>query len=173
MTKGEETIDGTKYITFSEATEYKTYADMEKALLDMEYPDMDQSGDSGTGKIFKSAEIKKAGGLITGTYSVKLTTNAQDSDGDPNGDDNTSFDFGSSDSAFKLYIEISIPGKIISYRGGKASGGMFKSEITSLSKSVENEVSVTSETTNFIFIIVSILIILIIFAAFILLARRW
>jgi len=168
MRQGETVIDGTEYVTFSERKSYKTYAELETALLEMTFLEMDDDEDeyedgepTEPARIFKSAEIKKEGWLFENRHTFTAVTNAQGADDDPDGTN-----FGD---IYKLQLEIVMPGKIGESGGGERIHSRLICDITDLSR--ENTITAVSKSLNPIGVAIAVMVVALIIAVIYMLSK--
>lgn len=142
------TDDSGAYVAYTEETEYGTYAEIEKALLELKY-DGELTG-ADDNRIFKSVSIEKNSGIFYSTYTFKATLNAQKSENCNLND------------VCKATVTLTMPAHISQSKGGKADGDTIVFGIEDLS--VENELAATAEKNN-IGVVLGIIAALVVVAA--------
>lgn len=178
-TDGEDT-----YVAYTETTEYESYEDIEKALLDMEY-DYDKiegtSEDDETpnethpsdytlmqpteaekdAHIFKSVNIEKNSGIFYTTYTFKAVMNPQPKDSESG--------YATND-IFKVTVSVEMPSDITQAKDGKVDGNKVVFEIEDITEA--NELAATAESNNIGVVIGIIAVLVIVFAVVVFLVKR-
>lgn len=178
-TDGEDT-----YVAYTETTEYGTYEDIEKALLEMKYdyemledtapedetpvePDpseytlMQPAEEETDAHIFKSVEIEKKSGIFYNTYTFKAVMNPQPKDGKGGYAPND---------IFKVTVSVEMPSEITQSKDGKIDGNKVVFEIEDITEATE--LAATSESNNIGVVIGIIAVLIIIFAVVVFLVKR-
>lgn len=172
--------DGKTYIAYTEFTEYNSFEEIEKALLDMTYasdefseinimdnesnisePDKKTSGQH----IFKSVDVNKGQGLLYTTYSFNAQVNTQYMDSDDEITENSDVP---KEDVFHMTLTVEMPADISHANGGTIEDNIVVFNLNDLENTTE--LSVISEEINvgtIIIFIVLLLVILILFFAFI------
>ncbi|HPE95749.1 MAG TPA: hypothetical protein PLT66_06770 [Bacillota bacterium] len=172
------------YVAYTETTEYSSYEDIEKALLEMEYeydmledaaPDDEESSEPDPSKytlmqptenetdkhIFKSVNIEKNSGIFYNTYTFKAVMNPQPKD---NGSGYAPNDI------YKVTVSVEMPSDITQAKDGKVEGNKVVFEIEDITEA--NELAATAESNNIGVVIGIIAVLVIIFAVVVFLVKR-
>lgn len=173
--------DGHKYISYAEATEYASYEDMEKALLDMTYntdvyegmeqPSAEEESDLTASEnespaepvdnhIFKKVSIEKNSGLFYSTYTFSATLNPMAS----------AVSGYKTNDLFALSMSVEMPSEISQVMGGTADGNKAVFEIQDIT--AETEYAVSSEVNQYGVIIGIVVVLMAIVAAFLIFTRK-
>lgn len=159
-TASEFEYDGKTYVSFTEMTDYGSFEEIEKALLEMKYQTDEleyaqekydiSAVESETAKsesaaenlspdtdthVFKSVKIEKKSGLFYTAYTFKVTMNPQ----------KASPDYDVSD-IFKVTLSVEMPTDITEASGGKIDGKSVTFDIEDITE--ETQLAVTSESNN-------------------------
>lgn len=172
------------YVAYTETTEYKSYDEIENALLAMEY-EYDMLEDAGSDDeeaaepdpseytlmqpteeetdkhIFKSVEIEKNSGIFYNTYTFKAVMNPQPKD---NGSDYAPNDI------YKVTVSVELPSDITQAKDGKVDGNKVVFEIEDITAA--NELAATAESNNIGVVIGIIAVLIIVFAVVVFLVKR-
>lgn len=162
------------YVAYIEKTEYSSYVDIEKALLDMEYQydKLNGAGDNSEPAetdpseytlyqpektepdqhIFKSVDIESKSGIFYSTYTFKAVMNPQPKE---------SGGYESND-MFKVTVTVEMPSEITQSKGGKVEGNKIVFDIEDITE--ETELAATSEANN-VGVVIAIVAVLVLIAA--------
>ena len=162
--------DGETYVGYTETKDYKTYEDMEKALLEMTYrtdildaantEENEPADDEYTlyvpetektdNHIFSAVEIDKNGGIFYSSYTFHATLNPQkgDYDGTPFSD------------IFKVTISLEMPEKITQSQGGAVDGNKIVFDITDVSEGGELAAFCEANNTGLIIGIIAVFVVI-------------
>ena len=164
------------YIGYTETKEYGSYADMEKALLEMTYQTdmLDEMNDEEDAEpddseytlytpveekednhIFSAVEIEKNGGIFYSSYTFHATLNPQT--GDYNG---TAFK-----DIFKVTISLEMPEKISQSQGGTVDGNKITFDVTDVSEGGELAAFCDANNTGLIVGIIAVFVVLAVIGA--------
>ena len=164
------------YIGYTETKEYVSYADMEKALLEMTYQTdmLDEMNDEEDAEpddseytlytpveekednhIFSAVEIEKNGGIFYSSYTFHATLNPQT--GDYNG---TAFK-----DIFKVTISLEMPEKISQSQGGAVDGNKITFDVTDVSEGGELAAFCDANNTGLIVGIIAVFVVLAVIGA--------
>ena len=178
-TDGEDT-----YVAYTETTEYESYEDIEKALLDMEYdydkiegtsenddtPDETDPSDytllqpteaEKDAHIFKTVNIEKNSGIFYTTYTFKAVMNPQPKD--------SKSGYATND-VFKVTVSVEMPSEITQAKDGTVDGNKVTFEIKDITEA--NELAATAESNNIGVVIGIIAVLVIVFAVVVFLVKR-
>ena len=177
----EVTIDGEKYIAVTETKEYKSFDEIEKALLELtyntdEYEDAvgepaeedDVIADSDIAvapietealPIFKSVEIVKNEGLFYTNYSFNATLNPLPK--------NAEYDF---NDMMKLSVTLEMPEKISQTNGGTVEEKTVTFDIEDLTN--ETELLASAEANNYVVIISIVVVLVLVLGLFFFLTKK-
>ena len=174
--------DGKIYVAYAESTEYKSFDEIEQALLAMTYDtdmfDEIEDGDITVDEdtelseeetapetdthVFKSVEIEKNDGFFYTTYSFKAELNPQTAASD----DETMIDMDiPMDDVFHMTFSIEMPYEITETSGGTVEGNKVTFEIDDITEAAE--FSVNCEHSNIAAVVIIVLALLILFITFI------
>ena len=183
--EGKETteviIDGEKYISVTDTKEYKSFDEIEEALLELTYnsdefenmagesaEEDDADGDTETVTapteteelpIFKSVEIVENKGLFYTNYSFHATLNPM-----PN---NAEYDF---NDMMKLSITVEMPEPITQASGGTVEDKTVTFDIEDLTN--ETELLASAEANNYVVIIGIVVVLVLVLGLFFFLTKR-
>jgi len=156
-TTKEYAFDNKTYVSYTEAKEYGSYEEMEKALLDMTYDtslidDMQNSEEESeeditiSGKdalisekdnhIFSSVNIESNSGIFYSSYTFNAVMN-------PQSDEGLDYDM---NSVFKVTLTVEMPEEITQSKGGKVEGNKITFDIADITES--QEFAATCESNN-------------------------
>lgn len=177
----EVTIDGEKYIAVTETKEYKSFDEIETALLELtynteEYEDAvgepTEEEDSITDSeiviaptetevlpIFKSVEIVKNEGLFYTNYTFKATLNPLPK--------NAEYDF---NDMMKLSITLEMPEEISQTNGGTVEDKTVTFDIEDLTN--ETELLASAEANNYVVIVSIVVVLVLVLALFLFLTKK-
>ncbi len=149
------------YVAYTEIKEYRSYEEMEKALLEMTYdtelienaqqaqdgetnsetitvtPDTEPAVPEKDNHIFSTVDIEKNSGLFYSSYTFNAVMNPQSSDG---------LDYDMNDT-FKVTLTVEMPEKITRFKGGKADGNKITFDIADVTE--RQELAATAEADHF------------------------
>lgn len=145
------TVGDDTYVGYTEATEYESYEEIEKALLAMEYDtemlgetDSEESESAETNQnemvdrhIFNTVSIEKGGSIFCRAYTFQAIMNPQ-----PN-ETGTGY---SSNDIFKVTVTVEMPVEIKQAQGGTIDGNKVTFDIKDITEA--NELTVTAESFN-------------------------
>lgn len=184
--------DGKTYISYAESTEYKSFDEIEQALLAMTYetdmfedledsdipvedvvaddtevPEADEETDAPEKEtdthVFKSVEIEKNGGIFYTAYSFKAELNPQTT---AESDDETMIDMDiPMDDVFHMTFSIEMPAEITEASGGTVEGNKVTFEIDDITEAAE--FSVNGEQSNIAAIVIIVIALVILLITFI------
>lgn len=177
--------DGKTYIAYAESNEYKSFDEIEQALLAMTYetdmfddlesdditveddaelPEADDEPAPETDiHVFKSVEIEKNGGFFYTAYSFKAELNPQ-TPAESDAESMTDMDI-SMDDAFHMTFSIEMPAEISEAIGGTVEGNKVTFEIDDITEAAE--FSVNSEQSNIAAIVIIVIALVILLITFI------
>jgi len=183
--------NGKTYISYAESTEYKSFDEIEQALLAMTYetdmfddfedsditaeedaelPEADEETEADEEEpapetdahVFKSVEIEKNGGIFYTAYSFKAELNPQTAASD----DEAMIDMDiPMDDVFHMTFSIEMPAEIIETSGGTVEGNKVTFEIDDITEAAE--FSVNSEQSNIAAIVIIVIALVILLITFI------
>ena len=180
--------DDKTYIAYAESTEYKSFDEIEQALLAMTYetdmfddlesediPVEDDVIDEETDApeeepvpetdthVFKSVEIEKNGGIFYTAYSFKAELNPQTV---AESDDESMIDMEiPMDDVFHMTFSIEMPAEITEASGGTVEGNKVTFEIDDITEAAE--FSVNCEQSNIAAIVIIVIALVILLVTFI------
>lgn len=177
----EVTIDGEKYIAVTETKEYKSFDEIETALLELTYnteeyedavgePTEEEDGitDSETViaptetevlPIFKSVEIVKNEGLFYTNYTFNAVLNPLPK--------NAEYDF---NDMMKLSITLEMPEEISQTNGGTVEDKTVTFDIEDLTN--ETELLASAEANNYVVIVSIVVVLVLVLALFLFLTKK-
>ena len=180
----EVTIDGEKYIAVTETKEYKSFDEIETALLELtynteEYEDAvgepteedeviadseiavapTETTETEVLPIFKSVEIVKNEGLFYTNYTFKATLNPLPK--------NAEYDF---NDMMKLSITLEMPEKITQANGGTVEDKTVTFDIEDLTN--ETELLASAEANNYVVIVSIVVVLVLVLALFLFLTKK-
>ena len=177
-------IDGEKYIAVTETKEYKSFDEIETALLELtynteEYEDAvgepteedeviadseiavapTETTETEVLPIFKSVEIVKNEGLFYTNYTFKATLNPLPK--------NAEYDF---NDMMKLSITLEMPEEISQTNGGTVEDKTVTFDIEDLTN--ETELLASAEANNYVVIVSIVVVLVLVFALFLFLTKK-
>ena len=180
----EVTIDGEKYIAVTETKEYRSFDEIEKALLEMTYntdeyedavgePAEEDDGitdseiviapteptETEVLPIFKSVEIVKNEGLFYTNYTFNAVLNPLPK--------NAEYDF---NDMMKLSITLEMPEKISQTNGGTVEDKTVTFDIEDLTN--ETELLASAEANNYVVIVSIVVVLVLVLALFLFLTKK-
>jgi len=180
----EVTIDGEKYIAVTETKEYKSFDEIEMALLELtynteEYEDAvgepteedeviadseiavapTETTETEVLPIFKSVEIVKNEGLFYTNYTFKATLNPLPK--------NAEYDF---NDMMKLSITLEMPEEIFQTNGGTVEDKTVTFDIEDLTN--ETELLASAEANNYVVIVSIVVVLVLVLALFLFLTKK-
>ena len=180
----EVTIDGEKYIAVTETKEYKSFDEIEKALLEMTYntdeyedavgePAEEEDGitdseiviapteptETEVLPIFKSVEIVKNEGLFYTNYTFNAVLNPLPK--------NAEYDF---NDMMKLSITLEMPEKISQTNGGTVEDKTVTFDLEDLTN--ETELLASAEANNYVVIVSIVVVLVLVLALFLFLTKK-
>ena len=180
----EVTIDGEKYIAVTETKEYKSFDEIETALLELtynteEYEDAvgepteedeviadseiavapTETTETEVLPIFKSVEIVKNEGLFYTNYTFKATLNPLPK--------NAEYDF---NDMMKLSITLEMPEEITQANGGTVEDKTVTFDIEDLTN--ETELLASAEANNYVVIVSIVVVLVLVLALFLFLTKK-
>ena len=180
----EVTIDGEKYIAVTETKEYKSFDEIETALLELtynteEYEDAvgepteedeviadseiavapTETTETEVLPIFKSVEIVKNEGLFYTNYTFKATLNPLPK--------NAEYDF---NDMMKLSITLEMPEEISQTNGGTVEDKTVTFDIEDLTN--ETELLASAEANNYVVIVSIVVVLVLVLALFLFLTKK-
>ena len=180
----EVTIDGEKYIAVTETKEYKSFDEIETALLELtynteEYEDAvgepteedeviadseiavapTETTETEVLPIFKSVEIVKNEGLFYTNYPFKATLNPLPK--------NAEYDF---NDMMKLSITLEMPEEITQANGGTVEDKTVTFDIEDLTN--ETELLASAEANNYVVIVSIVVVLVLVLALFLFLTKK-
>lgn len=181
----EYTYEGTTYVAYTEITEYNSYEEMEKALLEMTYDTelaeyAQQVHDTETSGENEDFDINIEDTLIIPEQVETPTTeidnhffsyaNIEKSSGIfyssytfnvvMNPQNNTGLDYNMND-VFKITLTVEMPGEITQFKNGKAEGNKITFDIADITESQEFAATCESNNTGVVIGIVVGLVVLV------------
>ena len=180
----EVTIDGEKYIAVTETKEYKSFDEIEKALLELTYNTEEYEDAVGEGAeeedgiadseiavapaettetevlpVFKSVEIVKNEGLFYTNYTFNAVLNPLPK--------NAEYDF---NDMMKLSITLEMPEAISQTNGGTVEGKTVTFDIEDLTN--ETELLASAEANNYVVIVSIVVVLVLVLALFLFLTKK-
>lgn len=177
----EVTIDGEKYIAVTETKEYKSFDEIETALLELTYnteeyedavgePTEEEDGitdseiviaptETEVLPIFKSVEIVKNEGLFYTNYTFNAVLNPLPK--------NAEYDF---NDMMKLSITLEMPEEITQANGGTVEDKTVTFDIEDLTN--ETELLASAEANNYVVIVSIVVVLVLVLALFLFLTKK-
>ena len=163
----EYTFENKTYVSYTEAKEYGSYEEMEKALLDMTYDtslidnmqNSEEESEDGNltvygndtktsdndNHIFSSVNIESNSGIFYSSYTFNAVMN-------PQSDEGLDYDM---NSVFKVTLTVEMPEEITQSKGGKVEGKKIIFDIADISESQEFAATCESNNTGIVIGIVA------------------
>ncbi len=181
MFEGKETTtyehDGKTYVAYTEAAEYKTFEEIEQALLDLtfdsdEYTNMEDDSEpeqveaATADRIFKAVEIEKKTGLFYTEYSFQAELNVPE---DTEDDAESAPDL-FTDNMLRMTFSVEMPDEITQANGGTVAENKVTFEIEDFTEAAT--FSVVSEESNVVPVVAIVLALVTLLVIFVMCLKR-
>ena len=169
---------GTTYVAYTENKQYRSYEDMEKALLAMTYEtemledaEAMQTDDAFTptadepvrdNHIFSSVNIEKNSGIFYTSYTFNAVLNPQNSEG-------LDYDL---NETFKVTLSVEMPAKIQNAKGGAVDGNKIVFDIADITEGQELAAACEENNTGLLVGSVIVLALLVVGIVFLFKAKQ-